>query len=179
MEWNDKHPSAYESAYCEHSLWATLSPIVRVQLLFWDPILNSCLFTKFYEFHVQSFKEMKWFLDLNRVIDQFPQVRQLQIKLVDEEVIPKVKDIIMSPWNVFSSNQNQRISFLINDLQLHYKSMEISSKGVIDNLYIKVLDRYHSTLKKITLNSEISHIRRLIKVNINFYFVFILLIFFV
>ncbi|CAH8631768.1 unnamed protein product [Schistosoma bovis] len=54
IEWRNKYPESYQQAYVSLCLPQLFSPIIRIQLIGWNPLSN----------HADPIEEMKWFQDL-------------------------------------------------------------------------------------------------------------------
>ncbi|CAH8560364.1 unnamed protein product [Schistosoma turkestanicum] len=54
IEWRNKYPESYQQAYISLCLPQLFSPIIRIQLIGWNPLSN----------HANPIEEMKWFQDL-------------------------------------------------------------------------------------------------------------------
>ncbi|CAH8659182.1 unnamed protein product [Schistosoma rodhaini] len=54
IEWRNKYPESYQQAYISLCLPQLFSPIIRIQLIGWNPLNN----------HANPIEEMKWFQDL-------------------------------------------------------------------------------------------------------------------
>ena len=167
-EWKEKHPSAYDSAYCHTSLWATLSPIVRAELILWDPILFSTSCTSANSYHHPSFLKLNWFTTIEQNINSL-EIEDLLKKLVEEELIPKIQDLVHSPWDVYSYSQNKRFISIITDISEFYKSLDENSTigtGIVDGLLIKILAKFYHVLQdKRFPNNHMRNINRILKVS--------------
>jgi len=152
-EWQEKYPSAYESAYCEQSLWVTVSPIVRTELLFWDPLLGSTLYTSAKEHHTSSFTEQQWFRTLQQQSVLFYQ-NELLTQLVEEEVLPKVKDLMLTPWDICSLDSSRRFAQMVRDLHIFFDGSSTNSHDAVDGLLIKFLSKFHSHLQTLPVVSQ-------------------------
>ncbi|XP_053919115.1 intron Large complex component GCFC2 isoform X2 [Cuculus canorus] len=114
QEWKEKFPDSYCDAYISFCLPKLLNPLIRVQLINWNPLED---FTEL--------EEMPWF----RAIEEFSDARNISAskrdddpdgvvlpKVMDKTILPKITAFVKSMWDPLSTSQTKNLVQLCNNL---------------------------------------------------------------
>ncbi|KAH8848813.1 PAX3- and PAX7-binding protein 1 [Schistosoma japonicum] len=118
MEWRNKYPESYQQAYVSLCLPQLFSPIIRIQLIGWNPLSN----------YTSSIEEMKWFQDL-----------------LDFCSLPSV-DLVSASWDPLSEKQSTHLVNLMCNLCSTYPTICIGSRPT-EKLFTSIVKRIENTIQ--------------------------------
>ncbi|XP_039577556.1 intron Large complex component GCFC2 [Passer montanus] len=114
QEWKEKFPDSYCDAYISFCLPKLLNPLIRVQLISWNPLEN---FTEL--------EEMPWF----RAIEEFSDAenvseskrdddhdKEVLPRVIEKTVLPKITAFVKSVWDPLSTSQTKNLVQLCNNI---------------------------------------------------------------
>nr|XP_041570924.1 intron Large complex component GCFC2 isoform X2 [Taeniopygia guttata] len=114
QEWKEKFPDSYCDAYISFCLPKLLNPLIRVQLINWNPLEN---FTEL--------EEMPWF----RAIEEFSDAenipeskrhdnhdKEVLPRVIEKTVLPKITEFVKSVWDPLSTSQTKNLVQLCNNI---------------------------------------------------------------
>lgn len=114
QEWREKFPDSYCDAYISFCLPKLLNPLIRVQLISWNPLEN---FTEL--------EEMPWF----RAIEEFSDAenvseskrdddhdREVLPRVIEKTILPKITAFVKSVWDPLSTSQTKNLVQLCNNI---------------------------------------------------------------
>uniref|UniRef100_A0A8C4TX64 GC-rich sequence DNA-binding factor 2 n=1 Tax=Falco tinnunculus TaxID=100819 RepID=A0A8C4TX64_FALTI len=114
QEWKEKFPDTYCDAYISFCLPKLLNPLIRVQLINWNPLEN---FTEL--------EEMPWF----RAIEEFSDAKreseskrdddpdqEVLPRVIEKTILPKITAFVKSVWDPLSSSQTKNLVQLCNSI---------------------------------------------------------------
>lgn len=137
-EWKFGHSATYERAYVGMSLRKILVPLVKKQLLEWNPLDPD---------HA-DFLEMEWVEKLSEYglsdsveVDQEDPDLQLVPDLVEQAVLPKLCGICEHVWDPSSSRQSTVLLELIKQLADDFSVTVAADREQTKTLFAKVLVR--------------------------------------
>lgn len=142
-EWKMRYPDSYQEAYIGLCLPKVFNPIVRLQLLGWNPVQDG-----------KSFEDMNWYETLmfygfeeSAGIDSLRRDNDANLvpMVVDRIVIPKMTGIVEDVWDPMSTSQTLRLVRLIKKLVEEYPTVSGSSKNT-KSLLQAVVTRIRKTL---------------------------------
>ncbi|XP_025948109.2 intron Large complex component GCFC2 isoform X2 [Dromaius novaehollandiae] len=114
QEWKEKFPESYCDAYISLCLPKLLNPLVRVQLISWNPLEN---FTELEE--VPWFRAIEEFSDAKNVSgskgDDDPDKTVLP-RVIEKTILPKITGFIKNVWDPLSSSQTKNLVQLCNSI---------------------------------------------------------------
>uniref|UniRef100_A0A8C3PU68 GC-rich sequence DNA-binding factor 2 n=1 Tax=Calidris pygmaea TaxID=425635 RepID=A0A8C3PU68_9CHAR len=107
QEWKEKFPDTYCDAYISFCLPKLLNPLIRAQLVNWNPLEN---FTEL--------EEMPWF----RAIEEFSDAkniseskrdddpdREVLPKVIEKTILPKITGFVKNVWDPLSTSQTKNL----------------------------------------------------------------------
>ncbi|XP_062429185.1 intron Large complex component GCFC2 isoform X2 [Rhea pennata] len=107
QEWKEKFPDSYCDAYISLCLPKLLNPLIRVQLISWNPLEN---FTEL--------EEMPWF----RAIEEFSDAKNVSEskrdddpdktvlpRVIEKTILPKITGFIKNVWDPLSASQTMNL----------------------------------------------------------------------
>ncbi|CAI9607598.1 unnamed protein product [Staurois parvus] len=140
--WRCKYENSYKDAYIGLCLPKLLSPLVRLQLLTWNPLEPNCC----------DFESMMWFesllfygCDVQEADKEDADVALLP-SLVEKVVLPKLTVIAESVWDPFSSTQTNRLAAVMQKLINGYPTVVNSGNKNTEALLKALLVRMRRTL---------------------------------
>ncbi|XP_027496856.1 GC-rich sequence DNA-binding factor 2 isoform X2 [Corapipo altera] len=114
QEWKEKFPDSYCDAYISFCLPKLLNPLIRVQLLSWNPLEN-----------LTELEEMPWF----RAIEEFSDAenvseskrdddhdQEVLPKVIEKTILPKITAFVKSVWDPLSTSQTKNLVQLCNNI---------------------------------------------------------------
>ncbi|XP_009640812.2 GC-rich sequence DNA-binding factor 2 isoform X2 [Egretta garzetta] len=124
QEWKEKFPDSYCDAYISFCLPKLLNPLIRVQLINWNPLEN---FTEL--------EEMPWF----RAIEEFSGAKKVSEskrdddpdqevlpRVIEKTILPKMTAFVKSVWDPLSTSQTKNLVQLCNDV---FEKQDLSKNG--------------------------------------------------
>ncbi|XP_074751639.1 intron Large complex component GCFC2 isoform X2 [Athene noctua] len=138
QEWKEKFPDSYCDAYISFCLPKILNPLIRVQLISWNPLEN---FTEL--------EEMPWF----RAIEEFSGAKNIHEskrdddpdqevlpRVVEKTILPKITAFVKSVWDPLSTSQTKKLVQLCNRIfEKQVLSKNECSRGKEDLINMVVL----------------------------------------
>eukprot|EP00096_Caligus_rogercresseyi_P008578 TRINITY_DN2762_c1_g1_i4.p1 TRINITY_DN2762_c1_g1~~TRINITY_DN2762_c1_g1_i4.p1 ORF type:complete len:424 (+),score=101.64 TRINITY_DN2762_c1_g1_i4:2818-4089(+) len=126
--WKEEDFDSYNDAYVSICLPKIFSPLVRLQLLFWNPLTE----------HI-NIEEMEWFKALAvysyrhgediESLQKDPDKRLIP-SLVEKVLIPKASGLIKASYDPTSSHQTSRAVAFMNKLYCDYPTVTGDSKQI-------------------------------------------------
>ncbi|XP_071801603.1 PAX3- and PAX7-binding protein 1-like isoform X2 [Asterias amurensis] len=141
-KWKHQQQESYEEAYISLCLPKLLAPLVRLQLLDWNPLQSDC----------HNLEEMPWYESM--LFFGFQQTQSLDKEdldinlipsLVQKVVLPKLSALVEDVWDPMSTIQTNRLVSLIHKLVEDYPTVTGDSKSTRD-LLKALVDRMRRTL---------------------------------
>ncbi|KAM4903056.1 intron Large complex component GCFC2 isoform 1-T1 [Sylvia borin] len=115
QEWKEKLPESYCDAYISFCLPKLLNPLIRVQLISWNPL----------EQNLTELEEMPWF----RAIEEFSDAENISESKMDDDhdkevlprviektILPKITAFVKSVWDPLSTSQTKNLVQLCNNI---------------------------------------------------------------
>lgn len=136
---NPTTAASYRQAYCSMVMPMLLAPLVRYELLSWDPLSPQ-----------QKISDMKWFKSIKDFCDETtldgekdPDAELLHA-LVNSSVLPKVKGVILNgDWSPFIREQNETAIQLVKSITEIDKSDDLIS-GIHEDILTVLQDAVES-----------------------------------
>ncbi|KFQ61575.1 GC-rich sequence DNA-binding factor 2, partial [Pelecanus crispus] len=115
QEWKEKFPDSYCDAYISFCLPKLLNPLIRVQLINWNPL----------EQNFPELEEMPWF----RGIEEFSGAKnaseskgdgdpdqEVLPRVIEKTILPKITAFVKSVWDPLSTSQTKNLVQLCNNI---------------------------------------------------------------
>ncbi|XP_068867815.1 intron Large complex component GCFC2 isoform X3 [Aphelocoma coerulescens] len=115
QEWREKFPESYCDAYISFCLPKLLNPLIRVQLISWNPL----------EQNFTELEEMPWF----RAIEEFSDAenvseskrdddhdREVLPRVIEKTILPKITAFVKSVWDPLSTSQTKNLVQLCSNI---------------------------------------------------------------
>uniref|UniRef100_A0A8B9NLB4 GCF C-terminal domain-containing protein n=1 Tax=Accipiter nisus TaxID=211598 RepID=A0A8B9NLB4_9AVES len=112
QEWKEKFPDSYCDAYISFCLPKLLNPLIRVQLINWNPL-------------EVGLEEMPWF----RAIEEFSDAKNVSEskrdddtdqevlpRVIEKTILPKITGIVRFVWDPLSTSQTKNLVQLCNNI---------------------------------------------------------------
>eukprot|EP01105_Mastigella_eilhardi_P006312 TRINITY_DN1792_c0_g6_i1.p1 TRINITY_DN1792_c0_g6~~TRINITY_DN1792_c0_g6_i1.p1 ORF type:complete len:469 (-),score=120.69 TRINITY_DN1792_c0_g6_i1:84-1490(-) len=136
-EWKTKYYDSYKQAYCALSIPSVFSPLVRRELLGWDPLGDV------------SFSAMDWYKTLidfgvMKELDASDEDLNLIPLLVKSLVLPRARHAIAHCWDPLSSLQTAKARALLSEL-LDYVD---ASAPALKEIFSAALVAMHDAVEK-------------------------------
>ncbi|KAM6273043.1 intron Large complex component GCFC2 isoform 2-T2 [Spheniscus humboldti] len=114
QEWKEKFPDSYCDAYISFCLPKLLNPLIRVQLINWNPLEN---FTELEEMPwfraIQEFSDAKNVSESKR--DDDPDQEVLP-RVIEKTILPKITAFVKSVWDPLSTSQTKNLVQLCSNI---------------------------------------------------------------
>ncbi|CAG0917312.1 unnamed protein product [Notodromas monacha] len=139
-EWKAKDEDSYKNAFVPLCLPKIFSPLVRLGLLFWNPLEADC----------EEIESMEWFTELisycaNEDLNKDPDVKLVSF-VVERTVLPKLSNLISQVWDPLSTSKTLRLVTLVKRLTEEYPSVTGKSKH-LQNLLKAIIERMKGTIE--------------------------------
>ncbi|XP_055972637.1 intron Large complex component GCFC2 isoform X1 [Sorex fumeus] len=102
QQWREKFPDSYNEAYIGLYIPKLLSPLIRVQLIDWNPL----------KFDSIGLKQMTWFTSVEEYIDSNMDSKQennsdrkILSTILNKTVVPRLTDFVEFIWDPLSTSQ--------------------------------------------------------------------------
>ncbi|XP_066475178.1 PAX3- and PAX7-binding protein 1 isoform X2 [Tiliqua scincoides] len=140
--WRSKYLSSYKDAYIGLCLPKLFNPLIRLQLLTWNPLEDKC----------QDFESMLWFESLLFYgCEEYDQEKDdadvsLLPTIVERVVLPKLTVLAENVWDPFSTTQTSRMVAITQKLVNGYPSAVHAENKNTQTLLKALLLRMRRTL---------------------------------
>ncbi|XP_072254311.1 PAX3- and PAX7-binding protein 1 isoform X2 [Pyxicephalus adspersus] len=139
--WRCKYFNSYKDAYIGLCLPKLLCPLVRLQLLTWNPLEPKC----------RDFESMMWFECLlfygcDENADKEDADVALLPSLVEKVILPKLTGVAENVWDPFSSTQTNRLAAVMQKLIIGFPTVVNSENKNTEALLKALLVRMRRTL---------------------------------
>ncbi|KAM9273843.1 LOW QUALITY PROTEIN: intron Large complex component GCFC2 [Cariama cristata] len=111
-EWKEKFPDSYREAYISFCLPKLLNPLIRLQLINWNPLEQN--FTELEE--MPWFRAIEEFSDANNIPeskDDDPDGEVLP-KVIEKTILPKITAFVKSVWDPLSTSHKNLVQLCNN-----------------------------------------------------------------
>ncbi|KAM6280930.1 intron Large complex component GCFC2 [Porphyrio hochstetteri] len=138
QEWKEKFPDSYCDAYIGFCLPKLLNPLIRVQLISWNPL----------EQNFMELEEMPWF----RAIEEFSDAQNVSElkrddhpdgevlpRVVEKTILPKITVFVKNVWDPLSTSQTKNVVQLCSNIfekQVLSKSERSQAKEDLMNMVV-------------------------------------------
>ncbi|XP_033916330.1 intron Large complex component GCFC2 isoform X3 [Melopsittacus undulatus] len=115
QEWKEKLPDSYCDAYISFCLPKLLNPLIRLQLMNWNPL----------EQNFTELEEMPWF----KAIEEFSNAKavsestrdddpdqEVLPRVIEKTILPKIAVFVESVWDPLSTSQTRNLVQLCNSI---------------------------------------------------------------
>ncbi|KFP81533.1 GC-rich sequence DNA-binding factor 2, partial [Apaloderma vittatum] len=115
QEWKEKFPDSYCDAYISFCLPKLLNPLIKVQLINWNPL----------EQNFTELEEMPWF----RAIEEFTDAKtvseskrdddpdqEVLPRVTEKTILPKITAFVKSVWDPLSTSQTKNLVQLCRNI---------------------------------------------------------------
>ncbi|KAJ3274819.1 hypothetical protein HDV01_002023 [Terramyces sp. JEL0728] len=136
--WKVHYPKEYEQAYGSLSLAGVFDIYVRHELLTWNPLKE---FTKF--------EKMQWHSELTGfgiTAEIHDPDDQLLSRIVEKTIIPKLQNIILSYYDVFSYTETDNLYQCLNIILDYVSKKSNAFQDLLDSLEDRIADVVKSLL---------------------------------
>ncbi|EFN87798.1 GC-rich sequence DNA-binding factor-like protein [Harpegnathos saltator] len=142
--WRETDMDAYTEAYVSLCIPKMISPIIRLQLVTWNPIMESADIerTKWYNTLLLYALDSK---ETEESLKRDPDVRLIP-STIEKIVIPKLTSIIEKIWDPMSTSQTLRLVGIINRLIKEYPNLNDTSKQ-LETLFNAILDKIKAAVE--------------------------------
>lgn len=143
-QWRETDMVAYTEAYATLCLPRIVNPLIRLNLIFWDPLSDSA-----------DLEKLEWYRTLalyglhddetELSLSQDPDVNLLPT-IVEKIIIPRLTQLIDKCWDPLSSSQTLRLVGVISRYIRRFPCLGPASKP-LNNLFNAVLHKLKSALE--------------------------------
>ena len=146
QDWKFNFEKSYNETFAGDSLRKILTPLVKLQLLQWNPMDNDCV----------DISEMMWFQDLEEyglrqdeeADDNDPDQLKLVQDVVEQAVIPKLTGITEHVWDPLSTTQSKRLQEEIRALLENFGHAVTTAREATQVLFTKIVKRLRRLVKE-------------------------------
>ncbi|KZC04100.1 GC-rich sequence DNA-binding factor 1 [Dufourea novaeangliae] len=142
--WRETDKDAYMEAYVSLCIPKMISPIVRLQLLTWNPIMESADIerTKWYNTLLVYALDNK---ETEESLKRDPDVR-LVPSTVEKIVLPRLTSVVEKIWDPMSTSQTLRLVGTVNRLIREYPNLNDTSKQ-LETLFNAILEKIKAAVE--------------------------------
>ncbi|XP_078503824.1 intron Large complex component GCFC2 [Lissotriton helveticus] len=110
QEWREKFPDSYYDAYISLCLPKLLDPLIRIQLITWNPLEDSIdLNQMLWHQGIKQFHNSKKEAEPNKDAVADHSDDDILPKIIKKTIIPKVSDFVEHVWDPLSSSQTDSL----------------------------------------------------------------------
>ncbi|XP_040849566.1 intron Large complex component GCFC2 isoform X1 [Ochotona curzoniae] len=106
QQWREKFPDSYYEAYITLCIPKLLNPLIRAQLISWNPLKLDSI----------GLKQMPWFISVEEFVDNSVENlnkdnsdKKIFSAIINKTVIPRLKDFIEFIWDPLSTTQTRSL----------------------------------------------------------------------
>ncbi|XP_034937279.1 PAX3- and PAX7-binding protein 1 isoform X2 [Chelonus insularis] len=142
--WRETDMEAYTEAYVSLCIPKIISPIVRLHLITWNPLMESTDLerTKWYNSLLLYALDQK---ESEESLKSDPDVRLIPLAM-EKVVIPKLTLIVEKIWDPMSTSQTLRLVGTVRRLVMDYPNLNETSKP-LQSLFNAILDKIKSAVE--------------------------------
>ncbi|XP_038252389.1 intron Large complex component GCFC2 isoform X2 [Dermochelys coriacea] len=146
QQWRQKFPDSYYDAYISLCLPKLLSPLIRIQLIGWNPLENFI-----------DLNEMPWF----RAIEEFSDVKNMPQSKRDDDtdqtilptvtertVLPKITGFVEHVWDPLSTSQTVSLVQLCKNIFEEHSLSKNESSKVKQDLVNSIVSRMKKSIEE-------------------------------
>lgn len=143
-QWRETDMVAYTEAYATLCLPRVVSPLIRLNLIFWDPLTDSV-----------DLEKLEWYRTLalyglhddetELSLSRDPDINLLPT-IVDKVIIPRLALLVDKCWDPLSSSQTLRLVGVLSRYIRRFPSLGPASKS-LNNLFNAVLHKLKNALE--------------------------------
>ncbi|XP_061670347.1 GC-rich sequence DNA-binding factor 2 isoform X2 [Syngnathoides biaculeatus] len=136
-EWRSFYSDSYHSAYISLCLPKLLNPIIRHQLLGWNPLKDTSM----------DFEKLPWFTAVESFCHGHSHEelhhldREMLSNVIERTVIPKITAFVELVWDPMSLHQSARLTGLCHQLREDYSIFEGEQSKPVTTLIKAVIGR--------------------------------------
>ncbi|XP_041109440.1 intron Large complex component GCFC2-like [Polyodon spathula] len=144
-QWRGRFADSYYDAYIGLCLPKLLGPLIRYQLVDWNPLKEDC----------EDFETMPWYTAVEQFcygrehegfeIKDNPDMKTLP-SIIEKTVIPKIQDFVQHIWDPHSSTQTRCLVRLCRKLEDDYLLFQGSQKKAVQDFVHAVILRMRSSV---------------------------------
>ncbi|XP_030765367.1 PAX3- and PAX7-binding protein 1 isoform X2 [Sitophilus oryzae] len=142
--WRTKDMSAYNEAYATLCLPKVVSPLIRLNLIFWDPLNET-----------KDIEKTEWYRTLalyglhddesEKSLSKDPDINLLPT-VIEKVLLPKLTQLVDKCWDPVSSSQTLRLVGMVGRYIRKYPTLGPSSKS-LTNLFNAILHKMQVALE--------------------------------
>lgn len=142
-DWKDFDPESYNEAYASLCIPKMISPIVRLQLVTWNPLTEPVDIdrTSWYNYLITYALKIT---ESEENLKQDPDVKLIPLT-VEKVVIPKLQAIVEKLYDPMSNSQTLRLINLMNRLVGDYPTLNDTSKQ-LEALFNAIFDKIQAAV---------------------------------
>ncbi|XP_076990808.1 intron Large complex component GCFC2 isoform X2 [Tamandua tetradactyla] len=99
QQWREKFPDSYYEAFISFCIPKLLNPLIRIQLIDWNPLKLDCI----------GLKHMPWFLSIEEYLEDSKKEDSSDKKIlpavINKTIIPRLSDFVEFIWDPLSTSQ--------------------------------------------------------------------------
>lgn len=143
-QWRSNDLTAYSEAYASFCLPKAVSPLVRLNLVFWDP-LNETM----------ELEKLEWYRTLalyglhddetEETLAKDPDISMLPT-IIEKIIVPKLTQLVDRCWDPLSSSQTLRLVGIISRYIRRFPTLGPASKS-LHNLFSAILHKMKTALE--------------------------------
>ncbi|CAH0558279.1 unnamed protein product [Brassicogethes aeneus] len=143
-QWREADLTAYTEAYATLCLPKVVSPLVRLNLVFWDPLNET-----------SDIEKLDWYRTMalyglhddetESTLSKDPDINLLPT-IIEKVIVPKLTVLVDRCWDPLSSSQTLRLVGIINRYIRKYPSLGPASKS-LNNLFNAVMHKMKTSLE--------------------------------
>ncbi|RXM27752.1 GC-rich sequence DNA-binding factor 2 [Acipenser ruthenus] len=144
-QWRSRFADSYYDAYIGLCLPKLLGPLIRYQLIDWNPLKEDC----------EDFATMPWYMAVEQFcygrehegseIKYNPDMKTLP-SVIEKTIIPKIQGFVEHIWDPHSSTQTQCLVRLCRKLEDDYSLFQGSQKKAVQDFVNAVIMRMRSSV---------------------------------
>ncbi|XP_004473409.3 intron Large complex component GCFC2 isoform X2 [Dasypus novemcinctus] len=99
QQWREKFPDSYYEAFISLYIPKLLNPLIRIQLIDWNPLKLDCI----------GLKQMPWFTPIEEFMEDSKKEdgsdKKILSAIIDKTIIPRLSDFVEFIWDPLSTSQ--------------------------------------------------------------------------
>ncbi|XP_069742828.1 intron Large complex component GCFC2-like isoform X2 [Narcine bancroftii] len=116
--WREKFPDSYHDAYIGLCLQKILNPLIRMQLIGWNPLKHDCSYL--FEMPWISALEVYCHVEDEELNKRDKSDAMLLLTVIEKTVISKIEGFVIHVWDPLSSSQTQSLVQICRKLDEEY-----------------------------------------------------------
>nr|XP_051698678.1 intron Large complex component GCFC2 isoform X2 [Oryctolagus cuniculus] len=140
QQWREKFPDSYYEAFISLYIPKLLNPLIRAQLIDWNPLKLDSI----------GLKQMPWFTSIQKFVDSHVENsskddssdKKILSAIINKTVIPRLKDFVQFIWDPLSTSQTTSLithcRVIFEELSTCENEVNTSKQDLLESIVLRI-----------------------------------------